>query len=179
MAKRITPDTKLNVVLDLDPRVVDYIVSLHPHDFERLRHPLMRKFMSPRISIRRVAAMVNRPVDELLARVAELADVEIVPATATEPPAQSPNEAPDWVTQTDPEHVTVVDLLPMDRTLDADPFPPISRGIKALAVGEVLLIKHQWQPQPLYDVWSKMGTLAWYAEQIEPEEWWIWVKRLA
>jgi hypothetical protein len=40
---RINADTHLDKALDLDPKVVDYIVSLNPHDFERLRAPFMRR----------------------------------------------------------------------------------------------------------------------------------------
>lgn len=43
----VGPNTRLKEALGLDPRVVDYIVSLNPHDFQRLRNPLMRRLMSP------------------------------------------------------------------------------------------------------------------------------------
>jgi Uncharacterized conserved protein (DUF2249) len=75
------------------------------------------------------------------------------------------------------EAVAILNLLPIDETLDADPMPPISRAIKQLAKEDVLLIKHKWEPQPLYDIWSKLGYLEWYAEQVGADEWWIWVKR--
>ena len=57
----ISGDTRLNRVLDAIPTALDYIVSLRPHDFDRLHNPFMRKHMSPRISLRRVAAMVGIP----------------------------------------------------------------------------------------------------------------------
>lgn len=173
--RKIDANTKLNVILDLGSEVLDYIVSLNPHDFQRLYHPLMRKFMSPRITLRRVAVMINRPVDELLKRIAQLAAVEIA-LTDESPYPQSPTTAPIWVQAVLDKPIAVVDLLPIDETLDADPMPPISRGIKQLGVGEVLLIKHKWEPQPLYDIWITTGIL-WYAEQIGTDEWWIWVRR--
>lgn len=178
MTKIIHANTHLNVIINLDPRIVDYIVALQPHEFERLHNPIMRRLMSPRISIGRVAVMVGRPVEEILAHIATLADVEIVPVDEKTHP-QSPSEVPDWVENADPEQITVVDLLPIDATLDADPFPPVSLAVKKLAAGEILLIKHKWEPQPFYDVWSQMGNLVWYAEAISADEWWIWVKRLA
>jgi uncharacterized protein (DUF2249 family) len=51
------------------------------------------------------------------------------------------------------------------------------RAVKALAPGEVLLVKHRWEPQPFYDVWSRMGDLEWFAERVGDEEWRIWVCR--
>jgi hypothetical protein len=177
MKRQINPNTKLNIILDLDPKVVDYIVSLNPHDFQRLHNPLMRKFMSPRISIGRVAAMVGQPISALLNRIAELTEVEVAGASEETRP-QSPTDAPAWAEALSPDDATItLNLLPIDETLDADPMPPISRAIKQLATGDVLLIRHKWEPQPLYDIWSQLGTLEWYARQIHADEWWIWVKR--
>jgi hypothetical protein len=176
MTRRIDANTKLNIILDLGPPVVDYIVSLNPHDFVRLHNPLMRKFMAPRITLGRVAAMMGLPPSALLQRIAELADVEIDIAVEGGIYPQSQTEPPEWVQAVLGKVIPIVDLLPIDETLDADPMPPISRGIKQLADDGVLLIKHKWEPQPLYDIWSKVGII-WYAEQIGTDEWWIWVKR--
>ena len=70
-----------------------------------------------------------------------------------------------------------MDLLPLDEALNADPMPPVMVPLEALPPGGVLLIKHKWEPQPFYDVWSKMGDVEWFSEQIGPDEWWIWVRR--
>jgi hypothetical protein len=50
-------------------------------------------------------------------------------------------------------------------------------GVKGLSPGDVLLVKHRWEPQPFYDVWTGMGGLEWYAEFVDEREWWIWVWR--
>ena len=52
MRGTIGPTTRLKEALDLDPRVAEYVISLNPHDFERLRNPLMRRLMAPRITPR-------------------------------------------------------------------------------------------------------------------------------
>ncbi len=56
----ISAETRLSQVLDAVPGALDYIVSLNAHDFGRLRNPVLRRYMSSRISLRRVAAMVKR-----------------------------------------------------------------------------------------------------------------------
>jgi hypothetical protein len=66
---------RLKEALDLDPRVVGYVISLNPHDFERLRNPLMRRLMAPRITLSRVAAMAGVSQEELLERIAALGGV--------------------------------------------------------------------------------------------------------
>ncbi len=179
MRAAIGPNTRLKEALDLDPRVVDYIVSLNPHDFQRLRKPLMRRLMSPRITLSRVATMAGVPVGELLEGVAALGGVAVKDERREQPLPQSPEEEPPWVSETNPANVRTVDLLPLDDALDADPMLPVMREIKALSPGEVLLIKHRWEPQPFYDVWTKMGNLEWFAEQVGDDEWWILVRRIS
>ena len=171
----INAHTRLSHVLDLDPLVVDYIVSLNPHDFARLHHPLMRRVMAPRITLGRVATMVGVPVDALLARVSELGKVHIDSALVMPPLPQSPPSKPAW---TNTPLAADIDLLPLDDALDADPLPPVMRAITALAPGEVLRFRHRWEPQPFYDLWTRLGSLEWFAEQIDPDQWWIWVRRV-
>lgn len=172
----VSAETRLNRVLDLNPAVVEYIVSLEPHDFARLHNPLMRRFMSPRITLGRVAAMAGVPLDHMLARIAELGGVTVDPSAVAPALPRSPHAKPDWTAQTP---AADVDLLPLDDALDADPLPPVIDAIKKLAPGEVMRFRHRWEPQPFYDVWTKMGNLEWFAEQIGPDEWWIWVRRVA
>lgn len=173
--RRLTPDTKLRYALDLGPDVLDYVVSLRPHDFARLRNPFMRRLMSPRISLARVARMAGVPAAEFVRRCAELGGAEF--SLDGGDLAPSPVARPDWVPSEASGAAVEVNLLDIDRSQDADPFPPISAGIKKLAPGQILLIRHMWEPQPLYDVWEKTGGLAWYSERRGADEWWIWVLR--
>lgn len=143
MKKTVGPDTRLKGALDLDPRVVEYVISLNPHDFERLRNPLMRRLMAPRITLSRVAAMAGVPVGELLEGVAALGGAAVESGYRGWQLPRSPKETPPWVTGVEPGNVRTVDLLPLDDALDADPMLPVMKEIKALSPGEVLLIKHR------------------------------------
>ena len=73
--------------------------------------------------------------------------------------------------------VKTVDLLPLDELLEADPLPPVMTEVKKLQAGEVLLIRHKWEPQPFYDLWAKIPGLEWFTEQVSNDEWRIWVRR--
>jgi len=170
----ITPETRLNVALDLAPSVVDYIVSLNPHDFERLRKPLMRRLMAPRITLGRVAKMVRVPIDEMLRKIGELTGARTAVAQGWSLLPESPSKRPDWIPGAP---IREVDLLPIDETLDADPLIPVMAAVKALKTGEVLRFRHKWEPQPFYDLWIRMGGLEWFSEQADHDAWWIWVRR--
>ncbi len=177
MTHVITPETRLNKVLDLHPQMVDHIVALNPHDFARLSNPLMRRLMAPRITLGRLAAMLHMPIDELLHHVVTHSGVVAVGALQSSLP-QSPAERPGWIADASGTAVATVDLLPMDEALDSDPLPPVMAALKRLPPGGVVRIKHKWEPQPFYDMWTKLGGLEWFAEQKHPAEWWIWVQRV-
>jgi hypothetical protein len=173
----LTPDTRLNRVLDAVPGALDYIVSLQPHDFGRLRNPTLRHYMSPRISLRRVATMAGIPEQRLLDDLTRLSNgqqPEARPRAADAPRAQA---APDWLQHVDPAALQWVDVVPID-DVGGDPFPPISLAVRQLPPGGVLGIRHHWEPQPLCDIWAKMD-LQWFAQQIDDDEWYIFVHRPA
>jgi hypothetical protein len=68
-------DTRLSEAIKDRPAILDYIISLNPHDFERLRSPVLNKVMPPRITLRRLAAMVGIPESDFVASINELAGI--------------------------------------------------------------------------------------------------------
>ena len=178
MSVMINANTRLNKTLDLDQKVVDYIVSLNPHDFERLHVPLMRRYVAPRITLGRVAEMVHVPVAELLCRIAELGHAQVDVSQPDELLKHTPQTRPEWATGANLDAAHEVDLLALDEALNADPLPPVMRIVHALAPGQVMRFKHKWEPQPFYDLWTRMGELEWFSEQLGANEWWIWVRHM-
>ncbi len=182
MAIHLNGKSKLSQALKLHPDVLEYVISLNPHDFNRLRNPLMRRLMPPRISLDRIAAMVQKPVGELLLEIHKAAginlsteeQVELGGETGRTPdPSQSPEKRPEWTKDRSP---LIVDLLPADERLDEDPMVPIYKALKANDPGTVILIKHKWEPQPLFDVWDK-GGIEYYSERKGPDEWHIFIRK--
>ncbi|MCP5098525.1 MAG: DUF1858 domain-containing protein [Chloroflexi bacterium] len=173
----LNPNSKLSKALALHPDVLPYIISLNPHDFERLTNPLMQKLMPPRITLIRLATMVNLPVDELIKSIYAAAHVDTSLPNSIETQhdtlPRNPTRPPEWTFQ---EVICVVDLLEGDERLDIDPFVPLFPALKRVEVGDVLLMKHKWEPQPLYDVWLKLG-IDYYSVQKSPDEWWIYLRK--
>jgi len=172
--KQLEPQHKLSKALALHPDVLPYIISLNPHDFERLNNPMMRQLLPQRITLARLAVMIDKPIGDLIDDIYTAAGMK---TTATIDPSPSlpvnPVEPPDWFTE---DVVTVIDLLDGDERLDIDPFVPLFPAIKQMDVGDVLLLKHKWQPQPLYDVFQKL-EITHYAIQKSPDEWWIYLRK--
>lgn len=133
--------------------------------------------MPPRISLARIATMVDKPVEEIIQGIYEATkmkreDDTVFDDTPSSLPA-NPVEPPAWITD---EVVAIVDLLESDERLDTDPFVPVFPALKHAAVGDVILLKHKWEPQPLYDVWQKLGV-AYYAQQQSKDEWWVYLRK--
>lgn len=167
-------DTKLAEALKANPAILDYVISLNPHDFERLRNPLMRRVMPVRITLRRLASMVNMPEQELLDKINALAGqpLEVVDQSRPAPPT-SPVQPPPWMGAVDEKQIKWVDVLHGDETL-ADPMPPINIAVNDLRPGQVIGIKHKWQPQPLFDIWHSRGFEYW-TRKMSDDEWHIFV----
>jgi len=122
--------------------------------------------------------MTGVPVSELLQRIAALAGVQVdAEATPSHKPLPLSSPArPAWAAEANLTPERDVDLLPMDQTLDADPLPLVIRVIHALQPGQVMRFRHKWEPQPFYDLWTRMGGLKWFSEQRGADEWWVWVR---
>jgi hypothetical protein len=73
----------------------------------------------------------------------------------------------------DENKIQWVDVLAGDEKL-LDPMPPINIGVNSIKPGEVLGVKHKWEPQPLFDIWQARGFEFW-SKQIGPDEWHIFV----
>ena len=101
-AMELTAETRLAKALDTIPGALDYIVGLNPHDFSRLNNPILRKYMAPRITLGRIAAMVKMPEERLLHDLAALAEGHRPgrragrdqPPGPSHPPARRPGSTP-------------------------------------------------------------------------------------
>ena len=174
--KSIDGDTRLSQVLDSVPGALEYVIELNPHDFSRLRNPVLRKYMANRISVRRVAAMTHRSEDEVVGQLRTLAGQPEAPLRPTGGAvAESTEAAPAWMADVDLDAIRWVDLFQVD-VAQGDPFPAVSLAVRQLGPGEVLVVRHHWDPQPLYDIWSKMG-IQWWTQRIDADEWHVFVRR--
>lgn len=168
--------TRLSVALAAHPSVLEYIISFNPHDFQRLRNPLMNKVMPPRITLGRIAAMVGIPEKELVDKIKEIAGITedwTDDSTEHEAMPQSAKEKPSWLVQCAAGSITWVDVTPLDAHL-GDPMPPINIAVNTSKPGDVIGVKHMWEPQPLFDIWHARGFKFW-SEQIEPDLWHVYV----
>lgn len=170
-------NSRLSEALAAHPDVLEFIISLNPHDFNRLRNPLLRKVMPPRITLGRIARMVDMPTRELVEKIHDIAGIkekykEVAPEIAL---PESSAEPPEWLWQADLERIKWVDVLSIDE-IGGDPMPPINIAVNGAHQGEIICIKHKWEPQPLFDIWAARGFEFW-SHQESADEWHIFVHK--
>ena len=146
---KITRDTKIGKLLEMDERMQDWLVSLSPA-FKKLTNPLLRKHVAPRVSIKDAARIGGLTANEFLRRLEEAGyEVEYAPETGQNPSADDCKQAERF-------DIQVFDARPF---LDEgkDPFLAIQEKLRALGPGEALEVVLDFAPLPLIDIFGKAG----------------------
>lgn len=123
-------NTRLSEALKRSAAVLEYVISLNPHDFERLRNPFMQKVMPPRITLRRIATMVKMPERQFIDKINELAGLPRELVDEATAPGTSAHEVPPWFNAVDESRIVWIDVLRGDVKLE-DPMPPINVAVNA------------------------------------------------
>ena len=185
---KVTRDMKIRDVLALDEeKMLSRLMMLAP-EFERLKYPRLRRAMSGRVSVAQAARIARVPLTEMLYALnialgedeselsAEIfADGGWDDFTYTD--TNLPTRPADilGLKDTDPS-VTYVDLMPQAEA-HIDPMPAIARGLLQLSnKGDVLLLRHPFDPIPLRDLFARRGFESW-AEERKAGEWFIYFYR--
>lgn len=185
---KVTREMKIKEVLAMnEEKVLDTLMMLST-DFERLRHPKLRRAMSGRITVEQAAKVARVPLTEMLyvlnlalgedeaglSQELFLSDWEDFEYHDTNLPVK-PLEIAN-VKDTD-KNVIFVDLMPHHEAR-RDPMPDIAKGLVSLKnPADVLLIKHPFDPIPLREMFARRQNLASWAEERNPGEWFVYFYR--
>jgi uncharacterized protein (DUF2249 family) len=173
----ITRDTTIARLLEEHPQLLEFLASYHAH-FEKLRSRLLRRVMAPRVTVADAARIAGIAEDELLGalrRAAGVAQPAGCGGDAGPGPAWAPTPRP-----------TALGALPATERVDLDvrddirrgeePFARIMAAVKALGLGQALVLRTPFEPVPLYEVLGKRGLAHW-TERHAPDDWSVWFYR--
>jgi hypothetical protein len=183
---KITRDMKIKEVLAFgEEKIVETLGWMAP-EFERLRHPKLRRAMSGRVTVEQAAKIARIPLTEML-YVLNLAVGEEEAELSSEL-FQSPLDDFEYkdanlpikpfeiadLKDTDQQRVVFVDLMPQAAE-NRDPMPQIAKGLASLKNPlDVLLIRHPFDPIPLREMFARRHNLASWAEERKPGEWFVY-----
>jgi uncharacterized protein (DUF2249 family) len=157
----ITKDWKVSRVLEQYPGCVDVFIDASPH-FSKLKNPMLRKVLAPRVTVQQAAAIGGVALDTLLrnlnAAIGELYEAASAhndkSVEAEEAEGERVNTA--VIETTAPGGEVVLDVRPIISS-GSDPLKVILKTVKELKEGEALHLVNSFEPIPLYSVLGQRG----------------------
>jgi hypothetical protein len=187
---KVRRDMKIEEVLEMNEEKVLNTLTMLSTNFERLRHPGLRRAMGGRVSVEQAAKVARVPLTEML-YVLNLVLGEDEAELSAELFASDPEdfEYTDPNLPTKPtqikglldtgENVVFVDLMTFHEKR-SDPLPAVMKGLDRLkSPRDVLLIRHPFDPIPLREMFARRYELASWAEERNPGEWFVYFYRPA
>jgi uncharacterized protein (DUF2249 family) len=151
---KISPATKISAIIKANPAAIDAIASINRH-FEKLRNPLLRKVLAPRVTIADAARIGGTAVAAFLNKLEAIGfEVEQASPAGANGPAGSttlPNLPADL-----PAEVVPLDVRSILQA-GQDPFNGIMAALKALQPNQALQLINTFEPTPLFSIIEKKG----------------------
>ena len=159
----INSDTKLSLVFRENKDAIEAITSINKH-FKKLKNPVLRKVLAPRVTIKDAAKIGNISTREILHKFEALGFQVIYDDESKDEPSY---EMADKPTE-DIENIVSLDVRP---TIEAggDPFGTIMGAIKKMDDAETLQIINVFEPTPLIGILKGKGYKTW-TDKISEEE---------
>ena len=184
---KIKGDSKIRDVLAMDEEKMITTLTWIAPEFERLRYPKLRRAMAGRVSVSQAARIARIPLTEMLyalnlaigedeadlaaeLRLCDRGDFEYEDTNLPVKPIEIAT-----VKATD-DNVVFVDLMKLADD-KRDPMPAIAKGLVNLkGPGDILLLRHPFDPIPLRDMFARRGFASW-AEERKLGEWYVYFYR--
>lgn len=162
---KINKDTKIAALIKHNAASIEAIVSL-AKPFEKLRNPILRKIMAPRVSIAEAAKMGGCSIDDFK-RVLGAIGFEFEDLHGTDTAETLPK--PQWLASAAKEKIVYFDVRPVIDT-GTDPLKEILHQFKELNPGGILCIINSFIPTPLIHLLKQEKADDSYVETLSPQE---------
>lgn len=158
---KINAQTKISTIIKQNKEAIEVIAAINPH-FKKLKNPILRKVLAPRITIADAARIGKCKVEDFLDVLSNIGfEIEIL----TPEPEQAYEENSTIMQSVNSGKFKTLDVRPILQQ-GTDPFLHIMDAIKALPNGFVLEVINSFEPTPLIKILNKKG----YASIIKSEE---------
>ena len=156
----VNKNTKISKLIAENPDVIEIISSINKH-FKKLKNPILRKVLAPRVTIADAAKIGGVTTNEFLNKLEESGftieakmEEEIIVKTDS-----NSNSADEVVT-----NIVSLDVRPIIEG-GSDPFKKIMELVKTLKVDQTLEIINSFEPIPLIHKLEKKGFKTWTEKQ--------------
>lgn len=151
----INPNTTIAAVIKANPESMEAIASIAP-PFRKLRNPILRRLMAPRITIAQAAAVGGCKLGDFERVLEPLGfSFTLTNGEESEPNAGAP--APAWFDARSKEKTDEFDVRELIESGE-DPLKQIVQRYKRLPKGHTLCIINSFVPYPLLHVLGQKGA---------------------
>jgi uncharacterized protein (DUF2249 family) len=160
----ITPEMKIDVLLEVYPEVEDTLLEIAPA-LSKLKNPALRNTIAGLTDIRQAAETGGVSIGDMIGKLRGAAGVD--------KDGSEDSVRPDWLDESNV--VKTLDARPMIQAGE-HPMPLVMSGVQQLGEGKIFLLIAPFTPSPLIEMVRNAGNLAW-CEQAGPEEFKTYFKR--
>lgn len=158
--------TKISDILKHDKSSIEAIASIAP-PLKRLKNPILRKIMAPRVTVQEAAKMGGCDVEDFI-RVLKPLGFQYVMAEDNEATNQE-DEIPDWLRNAPPSDIYTFDVRPIIEN-GTDPLKAIMAEFKKIAPSGILCIINTFIPTPLIHLLEKKQSEKSYVKTFSDKE---------
>jgi uncharacterized protein (DUF2249 family) len=165
---KITSDTKISNVFKENKDAIDLITSINQH-FKKLKNPVLRKVLAPRVTIKDAAKIGNITTREILQKLESIGFQVAYDDESTNVVIEESKFT---------EEITNVVTLDVRPTIaaGADPFKEIMGAIKKMSGTETLEIINVFEPTPLIQILKGKGYKTW-TDKVDEDEYHTYFKK--
>lgn len=146
----ISAETKIGVIIKDNQQAIDALIAISPH-FKKLKNPLLRKILAPRVTVAEAAIIGNCKVQAILDNLAQIGfNVEY---TQHDSPGTLPR-VPAFQNHAEP--VKSIDVR-ADLFNGIDPFNTIMSELSAVPADKTMLVINSFEPAPLIRILRGKG----------------------
>ena len=150
---KINSNTKISKIIKHNRDAIDVIASINPH-FKKLKNPILRKVLAPRVSIADAARIGKCEIDVMLNALSEIGfEIDRTISKSTEKETVDSKIFEDKIKE---GKVKTLDVRPTIEKGE-DPFNFILEEIEVLDQGHILEIINSFEPIPLIKILNKKG----------------------
>lgn len=151
---KINGQTKISVLIKHDKDAIEAIASINPH-FNKLKNPILRRVVAPRVTIEDAARIGKCEVNEILQKLSAIGfEIETISQLKEEKAIIKDNIK--IMQAINSGKVKSLDVRPVLEE-GTDPFKHIMDALKELPDGYALEVINSFEPTPLIKILNKKG----------------------
>ena len=163
----VTLETTIYDLLKEYPFLEDELIKINPK-FKKLKNPILKRTIARVATIKQAAFVGGMKPVELLNKIRAILGQEKLDITLEE----EKEPIPLWITNEPKVILNANELLDQEK----NPLAEVRKALKTLNNQEIVLIKSDFQPQPLIDEFKKEGYEV-FSQEIKESEFLTYIRK--